>query len=216
VGEAAATILAVSLYAATLMVCWVLTLFGLPGTWLIVVAAGVYSWLMPDDTRWDVSWQLVVVLAAMAVVAEIYETAAAARGTRKLGGSRRGAVLAIVGSIIGAIVGTMVIPIPVVGTIVGACLGAALGAGAGELHKGRDTDHAWKIGKAAFQGRLVGSLAKLLIAAAMVAGAGGNRRKPNGRPLPAARGSRKIRRVPRQLPWSRTDGRRPCPTSRTG
>jgi uncharacterized protein YqgC (DUF456 family) len=166
VGDAAITILAITLYAATLAFCWALTLFGLPGTWLIVAAAAVYSWLMPDGTRWDVSWNLVAVLAAMALVAEIYETAAAARGTRKLGGSRRGALLAIIGSIVGALLGTGLLP--VVGTIIGACVGAGFGAVAGELHKGRDVDHAWRIGKAAFHGRLVGSLAKLLIATAMV------------------------------------------------
>jgi uncharacterized protein YqgC (DUF456 family) len=156
------------LYAASLTFCWVLTLFGLPGTWLIVATAAVYSWLMPDG-RWDISWALVGVLAAMALVAEVYETAAAAGGSRKLGGSRRGAVLAIIGSIAGALFGTGLIPIPVVGTLVGACAGAAFGAMAGELWKGRDPDHAWRVGKAAFKGRLVGSLAKLLIAAAMVA-----------------------------------------------
>jgi uncharacterized protein len=169
VGEVATTILAVTLYAASLTFGWVLTLFGLPGTWLIVAAASAYSWLMPDGTRWDVSWPLVAVLAVMALGAEIYETAASAQGTRKLGGSRRGAVLAIIGSILGGIFGTGLIPIPVVGTIAGACLGAAFGGMAGELLKGREADHAWRIGKAAFHGRLVGTLAKLLIAAAMVA-----------------------------------------------
>jgi uncharacterized protein len=167
VGELAANVLGVTLYAAALTFCWVLTLFGLPGTWLIVGSAAVYSWLIPDGTRWDVSWSMVAVLAVMALAAEIYETAAAAQGTRKLGGSRRGALLAIVGSIVGAVLGTGMLP--VVGTIIGACVGAAMGAMSGELLKGRDSGHAWRIGKAAFHGRLVGTLAKLLIAAAMVA-----------------------------------------------
>jgi uncharacterized protein YqgC (DUF456 family) len=165
----ATTILAITVYSGSLVVSWLLTLFGLPGTWLIVGTAAAYSWFMPDDSRWDVSWESVAVLAVMALVAEIYETAAAAKGASKLGGSRRGALLAIIGSIFGGFFGTGLIPIPVVGTIAGACVGAALGAVAGELLKGRDAEHAWRIGKAAFHGRLVGSLVKLLIATAMVA-----------------------------------------------
>jgi hypothetical protein len=43
------------------------------------------------------------------------------------------------------------------------------GAAIGETWKGRGTDASWQIAKAAFWGRLWGTLGKLLIAAAMIA-----------------------------------------------
>lgn len=166
------TLYEISLYAlflAVLGVGWFLTLISLPGNWLMVAAAAGYAWLVPDDSRWDLSWRLVGVVAALAVVGEIVETAAAAMGARKLGGSKRGALLSVIASFIGAIVGTGAIPIPVVGTVLGACLGAMVGAYVGETWKGRERADAEAIGKAAFWGRLWGTLFKIVIACAMVA-----------------------------------------------
>lgn len=148
---------------------WLLTLFNLPGNWLIVAASAGFAWVVPDDSRWDLSWTLVGVIAGLAVFGEVIETVAGAMGVRKLGGSRRGAILSIVFSFIGAIVGTGAIPIPIVGTLLGACLGAMVGAVVGETWKGTDPELREKIGWAAFFGRLYGALAKLFIACAMVA-----------------------------------------------
>lgn len=163
------TIFEVGLFLCILALGWVLTLVNLPGNWLIVVGSAVYAWLMPDGERWDLSWELLGVLAAMATLGEIAETASAAMGVKKLGGSRRGAVLAIVGSFAGALIGTAMIPFLVVGTIVGACVGALGGAMAGEFWKGHGFDHSLRVGQAAFWGRLVGSLAKMLTASVMLA-----------------------------------------------
>ena len=63
------------------------------------------------------------------------------------------------------------VPIPVVGSVVGAVLfaglGALLGAMLGELAAGRSLATSWKVGRAAFWGRLLGTLAKALIGAVM-------------------------------------------------
>lgn len=163
------TIFEVGLFFSALAIGWVLTLLNLPGNWLMVVAAAVYAWLMPDGSRWDLSWELVGVLAVAATLGEIAETASAAMGVKKLGGSRRGALLAIVGSFVGAIVGTALIPVLVVGTIVGACAGALGGAMLGEFWKGHGFDHSLRVGQAAFWGRLIGSIAKILTASVMLA-----------------------------------------------
>lgn len=166
------TITEIALYALFVLVLgvgWLLTLLSLPGNWLIVAAAAGYAWLVPDGSRWDLSWPLVGVTAALAVVGEVIEGAASALGVRRLGGSRRGAFLSVVFSFIGAIVGTGAIPIPVVGTLLGACLGAMAGAVVGETWKGTDPTATDAIGKAAFWGRLWGALAKIVIACAMVA-----------------------------------------------
>jgi len=167
--ETLTTIFEVGLFLCALATGWVLTLLNLPGNWLIVVAAALYAWILPDSSRWDLSWELVGALTVMAIVGEIAETASAAMGVKKLGGSRRGAVLAIVGSFIGALVGTALIPILVVGTVVGACAGALGGAMLGEFWKGHGFDHSLRVGQAAFWGRLFGSLAKILTASVMLA-----------------------------------------------
>jgi len=167
--ETLITALLVAGFAAALLLGWVLTLFSMPGNWLMVAAAALYAWLMPDGTRWDLSWQLVGVLAGLALVGEAIESLASAAGVRKHGGSRRGAIFSILFSIVGAIVGTAAIPIPIVGTLLGACIGAMAGATFGESWKGTDSETIRRIGWAAFWGRLFGSIAKILVACAMVA-----------------------------------------------
>ena len=91
----------------------------------------------------------------------------------KAGGSRRAAIPALLGSLAGGIVGLFVgLPIPIVGPIIGAVLlagvGAFAGAVLGEQWKGRSFDDSWRVGKAAFWGRLLGTLAKTAIGAVMV------------------------------------------------
>ncbi len=91
----------------------------------------------------------------------------------RAGGSRRSAVLALVGSLAGGATGVLVgVPIPLVGPLVAAVLFAGLGALAGamlgESWKGRSLDQSVRVGKAAFWGRLFGTLAKTLIGAVMV------------------------------------------------
>jgi uncharacterized protein YqgC (DUF456 family) len=167
--DAIVTILLILGCVVALAIGWVLTLFSMPGNWLIVGAAALYAWLTPDGTRWDLSWMLVGVLVLLASLGEAVELIASAAGVRRYGGSRRGAVLSIVFSIIGAVVGTLMIPVPIVGTLLGACVGAMAGAMAGESWKGTDPDATTRIGWAAFWGRLFGSFAKIMIACVLVA-----------------------------------------------
>ena len=65
------------------------------------------------------------------------------------------------------------LPIPFIGSAIAAVLFASLGAMAGavmgENSQGRDVNHSWRIGKAAFLSRLFGTLGKTAIGAAMVA-----------------------------------------------
>jgi uncharacterized protein YqgC (DUF456 family) len=105
---------------------------------------------------------------------EVVELLAGAVGAAKAGGSKRGAALALAGSIIGGVVGLFVgLPVPMVGSILAAVLFAALGAmvGAiiGETWTGKRLDASWRVAKAAFWGRLTGTLCKLLVGAAMIA-----------------------------------------------
>src|SRR4051812_19058585 len=159
------------LILAMLAFC-VANLFSLPGNWLIVLAAAAYAGLMPAESRGSLGWPVVGGLAVLALLGEVVEIAAGAAGVKKAGGSRRGSVLALVGSFAGAIAGMVVgLPIPVVGSVIAALLfaavGALLGAMLGESLAGRSWGKSWQVGRAAFWGRLLGTLAKALIGALM-------------------------------------------------
>jgi uncharacterized protein len=153
-----------------------LTLVGRPGTWAIVVTSALLAWLAPTEWGISNSWGYVAALVGLALLGELVEFVASAAGVGKLGGSRRAAALAIVGSLVGAIVGMVVglpIPIPIVGSLIGSVLlggvGAAVGALIGEKWKGKDWDGSVRIGYAAFVGRILGTVGKTLCAAIMTA-----------------------------------------------
>jgi uncharacterized protein len=153
---------------------WLLTLLGMPGNWLMVAAAALYAWLAPGESRLAVGWQTVGALLIMALAGEVVEMVAGALGVARVGGSRRSAVLALFGSLIGGVMGIFVgLPVPIIGSLLAAVLfagiGALAGAVAGETWKGRSLDASLQVGMAAFWGRLVGTLAKTLVASAMVA-----------------------------------------------
>ena len=151
---------------------WVLTIFSLPGNWLIVAVMALYAWLIPTTAAVAVSWQWVAALLVLALLGELAELAAAALGAARGGGSKRATVLAIFGSVIGSIGLAIVgIPIPIIGPVIAAVLGAALGAlgGAmlGERWKGKSLGESWHVGRGAFFGRLLGTLAKVSVGTAM-------------------------------------------------
>ena len=154
-----------ALYACA---CVLITLVGLPGTWLMVGGALVLTLCNPlwsDKPIWG--WIAIGIVFGLAVCGEILETAAAGLGAKAGGGTKRGMVGAILGSIIGAVVSTFLIPIPLIGTLIGAIVGAFVGALLGELsHK--ETAAAGDLAKSAIGaaiGRVMGILGKAGVAA---------------------------------------------------
>ncbi len=116
------------------LLCWVGILFGLPGTWLMILFPVLLKWWQPD--QFMVSWTVLGVAVGLAMLGEVLEFVLGAAGARRTGGSTRGAVLALVGSIVGGIMG-IALPVPLVGSLLGACLGAFVGALLGNLWAGR-------------------------------------------------------------------------------
>ncbi|MBN2291963.1 MAG: DUF456 domain-containing protein [Pirellulales bacterium] len=156
-----------------LMCFWLLTVVGMPGNWMMVAATALYAWLVPEDAATSLGWGVVLAVALLAGFGELLEAIAGALGVAKAGGSRRGAVLALLGSLAGGIVGMFVgLPIPVVGPLVAAVLfagtGALIGAMLGEQWKGRNLDESWAVGKGAFWGRLLGTLSKVFVGSIMI------------------------------------------------
>jgi uncharacterized protein YqgC (DUF456 family) len=144
---------------------WVGILFGLPGTWLMILASAVLEWWQPGPFMF--SWTVLLVATGLALLGEVLEFVLGAAGARQAGGSKRAAALAIVGSLVGAVLGTA-LPVPVVGTLIGACLGAFAGSLLGDLWAGRPLFHSFEAGWGAAVGRFWGTIAKLIIGAMIV------------------------------------------------
>lgn len=140
---------------------------------MTVAGCAVYAQFGPDQGRLDIGWGVVIALFLFAVVGELIELLTAALGAKRAGASKRGAILALIGSLVGGVIGMFVgIPIPVIGPLVGAVLcggvGALAGAVLGEQWKGRAMNESLRIGHAAFWGRLFGTLGKTLVGAVML------------------------------------------------
>ncbi len=165
--------LAVVLLLLFLAAAWVLTLFTLPGNWAMVGFVALFAVLIEEDGTIGIGWPVVIGLAVLALIGELIEMGAGALGAAQAGGSKRGMLLAVVGSMTGSVAGALLgFPIPLVGPIIGVLLGASLGAlgGAmlGEWWKGRELSESWQVGHNAFWGRLVGTLGKSTVGLAMI------------------------------------------------
>jgi uncharacterized protein YqgC (DUF456 family) len=167
----------VYLWASLLLVAngaaWASTLFMVPGNWLIVLFAALYVWLLPAGYDPRVSWYAVGAALLLAVVGEVIEFTAGAAGAKKVGGSRRGMALAMVGAIAGSIGGAaLAAPLPVVGPIIGALVGGMAGtfagAYAGEAWAGKLHADRVGVGRGAAIGRLLGTAGKLFVGLVMI------------------------------------------------
>ncbi|MEX1024182.1 MAG: DUF456 family protein [Planctomycetota bacterium] len=146
------------------LVCLALVLIGLPGTWLLLVLAGVAEWLTEPRLFSDATVVAALVLALLGEAFEFFFSAAKAKSA---GASHRGALGALAGGIFGAILGTFLLPIPLVGSLLGGGLGAFTGATLLERHRGRTFQDARRIGRAAGVGHALGLLMKFVAGAAV-------------------------------------------------
>lgn len=138
--------------------------FGLPGTFLIVLVGAIYGWATGFA---EVTLSTVGGLFALAMLAELIELVSAARagGEGAPKPSLRITLAAIAGAIAGALVGT---PFFLgIGALFGAFGGAFLGAAAAAMSEGHDRDTAVRHGMQALRGRVLGFVVKSAIATAM-------------------------------------------------
>jgi len=154
-------------------VAWLTNLFMIPGNWIAVALLALYAWLGPDEGRLDAGWVGVTVAFALALLGELVEFVAGAAGATRAGASRRATLYAVVGSIAGACLGAVVgTPVPIIGSLLAAVLFGGLGATAGAMYGewagGRELQHSWRIGRAAFIGRTLGTLGKSTIGIGIV------------------------------------------------
>ncbi len=152
--------------------CVLAVVAGLPGTWLLILAAmGIdcFDWLwLPSGAPFTFHPLTLLVAVLLATVGEVLEFALSAAGARTFGASGRGMIGSMIGGVCGALLGTVLIPILVLGTMLGAAIGTALGAILGELtHKDRKLRDTAKPALGAVIGRILGTLAKLPVSLAV-------------------------------------------------
>ena len=152
-------------------------LVGLPGSVLVLVTGFILS----ASTHWErPPWWVVLIFLGLTVVAETADNLISAWGTKRYGGTTKGAFWVLVGGIVGALLGGQIGPLvgaPAgpVGSFVGAILGPVLLALPGgylggywyELRQGKTKEEARRAGWGAFLGRSAGALLKTIIAAIM-------------------------------------------------
>lgn len=148
---------------------WAMNVLGMPGNW-IAVSIGVATYFFGSpETSAHVGLIPLGIMIVAALLGELLEFVAGALGASRLGASKRASALAIVGAMLGAFLGLFagaMIPIPIVGSVIGSLLfgsiGAATGAVGGERWVGKTWDESLQVGHAAFWGRLLGTVGKVV------------------------------------------------------
>lgn len=126
----------------------------LPGTVLIFAGLLTAAWA---DGFVRVGVPTIVVLGVMTVLSYFVDLVTMALGMTRLGATRRALVGAAVGAAVGVFFG-----------LPGLVIGPFLGAVVGELSASRDLTRAGRAGLAAWIGFLLGTIAKVALAGAMV------------------------------------------------
>ncbi len=154
---------ATGLLVASLILAFASLLFGLPGTWMILGAAGIYAWATGFESL-TLPWFIPLTLAALA--GELLEYLLGLKGATRFGASRGGAFASLGGGLLGTLLGA-----PLffgLGALIGLFAGAFLGAFGYEWYRQRNLTASIRSGYGAFLGRVSGTLAKLFLALGMI------------------------------------------------
>jgi uncharacterized protein YqgC (DUF456 family) len=111
-------------------------------------------------------WFLVLMIA-LAILAEVFEAWVGFRYAQRYGGSSRAGWGALVGGLVGAIIG---VPLPIIGSVIGGFVGAFIGAALFEYTRARHAEGSVKAGWGAVLGRAIAAAGKMAIGVAMVVG----------------------------------------------
>ena len=134
----------------------VLTVFNLPGVWLVFVSIILLAWY----TGWEILTPgIVLILFAFSVVSTLVDNLGIILGAKKMGASTWGMVGAILGGIVGLVVGNFV------GFLVGPIIGATLFE---VVFERKDLKAAFKAGIGSFLGILISIILRLSIVIGMV------------------------------------------------
>ena len=161
--QTSGTVLAYCLLYLAMFAGVIIIPFGIPGQFIIVVAALVVMLIAGTEVM---SIGMVALLLGLGILAEVIEGAAGFMGASKAKGSIWSSFGALAGGIVGAVVGSLILPI--IGSLIGALVGTFVGAYAVEYYRTRTMTNATNVAKGALIGRIVGSIVKVFFAVTMI------------------------------------------------
>ncbi|WFB34702.1 DUF456 domain-containing protein [Kiritimatiellota bacterium B12222] len=153
---------------------FILNLFGMAGNWVIFGVSVAHFFMVNQDMQVAIPFSVLVALLLLALSGEGLEFLSGILGAGKAGGSRRAMMLSMIGGMAGSLfgfgLGNAVVPIlgGIVGIFLVGGLGSLAGAMLGEMWKGSAREKQLRVGKSAFWGRILGTLAKTLIGSCMM------------------------------------------------
>ena len=139
------------------------TVFGLPGTVIILADVFVYALVTGFD---PIGFKVILALTVIAVVAEAADFSLGMIGAARYGASRKGVWAALIGSLAGAAVATPLFT--GVGTLLGIFLGGFAGVFLVEYMEQRKLKPAFRASYGAVLGKVGGILIKGLLSVLMV------------------------------------------------
>ena len=141
-----------------------LTVFGLPGTVLILLDVVGYAFLTGFA---QIGFKVILILLAMTIVAELLDLGLGMAGAVRFGSSRAGMWAALIGSFAGAVILT---PFFLgLGVLMGIFLGGGTAVFITEIIQRRKLKPAFRAGIGAMLGRMTGIAVKGILSMAMVA-----------------------------------------------
>lgn len=141
-----------------------MTAIGLPGNWLMIIAALGYGYL--EGFVHMTSTVLLLLLGAV-ITGELVEFAAGSLGAKKENASRSAIIAAFIGGIAGGILGTGIMP--GLGSIAGAVCGSFAAGYVAEYMATGNKEKAAKVAKSIVIGQALALIFKLAVAIGMLA-----------------------------------------------
>ncbi len=151
------------LWSLLLITASLFVYLGLGGNFIILGLALVHALVTGFD---PIGWQLLLVLAGIALLGEGIEFVVGTFWVAKKGATRWGVIGAFAGGLLGAALGNGIVP--VVGAVLGSFVGAFAGAVGGEYLARERLEPSLRVGGHAFLGRLLAILVKHLLGLVMV------------------------------------------------
>lgn len=151
-------------FAAILLIALILNVINLPGNWIIIGLVALWNWLNPfQEQAGFLFWILVL---GLGITGEIFENYLQILKGRQAGATKKGMWGAFIASIVFSII---LAPLFFgIGALIGAFLGAWLGCLGIQLLEGHPFDKANKAAIGALSGRMLGTICKLGLGAAII------------------------------------------------
>ncbi|MBN1755883.1 DUF456 domain-containing protein [bacterium] len=156
-------LISIIIYYLLAFIALVVTPFAIPGTYVILGATLVFSFIYGFD---PFPWYILVIFVVLTALGELIEFVLGIYTVKRYGGSKWGMIGAFIGGIVGAMAGSAIVPL--LGTAIGMFVGAFVLAIIGEYLYTKKQYQSFKAGWGAFVGRVAGLSFKYACIFAMI------------------------------------------------